>query len=59
MRWTDKFGGRKFIIAFTALLLVVFAVDVDGMTKLGFIGTVLGLFSAVNAAQKNNGKDVQ
>lgn len=52
-RWTDKLGGRKFIVAMTALAAVVFFVDVPGETKLAFIGTIVGLFSAVNAAGKN------
>ena len=51
-RWTDKLGGRKFIVAVLALVAVTFFIDVTGETKLAFIGTILGLFSAVNASQK-------
>lgn len=50
MRWTDKLGGKKFIVAYTALFLVVFWIDVPGSEKLAFIGTLVGLHSAVDAA---------
>ena len=57
MRWTDKLGGRKFIISVLVLVLAVFAIDVPGESKLAFLGTVLGAYAAVNASSKNSGKD--
>lgn len=52
MRWTDKIGGRKFIISVLVVVFAVFAIDVPGESKLAFLGTVLGAYAAVNAAQK-------
>lgn len=53
LRWTDKLGGRKFIISVIVVVLAVFATDVSGEAKLAFLGTVLGAYAAVNASGKN------
>jgi hypothetical protein len=44
--------SRKFIAMMTAMLLVVFAIDVEATAKLEFLKWIVGIFSAANVVQK-------
>ena len=44
--------SRKFIVAVLALLLVTFAVPVEGQAKLEFMRWIVGFFLGANVAQK-------
>jgi len=57
MRWTDKLGGRKFIISVLALMIVTFGIDLDGQTKLAFISGIIGLYGVANVSSKRTGAE--
>lgn len=52
---SDRVSGllsRKFVVAMTALVLVTFAIPVDGVAKLDFMRWIVGFFLGANVVQK-------
>lgn len=41
--------SRKFLISVYALTIVTFYLDVDSITKLGFIAGIVGIYAGANA----------
>lgn len=52
-KWLAALGGRKFILAVLAIVLVTFAVQVSGDVKLEFIKWIVGIFAGANVLQKS------
>ena len=49
MDYFDYVGGRKFLLAVLAIVLVSFVIPVDPQAKLDFVWKIVGFFLGANA----------
>lgn len=48
----EALGGRKFLLALFALLLVTFAIEVEAQQKMDFLTWIVGIYVVGNVGQK-------